>query len=346
MDWTTPSKSADAASCASNGQSKWFATLPQKSPLRKIVVNSAGDQPQDDKPPVFPIPPATPKRSQMMTSTHKFASTTEQPGPGDRSNLLNTVNNMVAQGLKNISTHEYEHDSRILRLQVYKDAFQHLINEFVLYKPFLSAVKNEYDSLISDFGDDLRIVSDLKVELRMKDQEFSAKMKVKDASFRGELVSRSTQILNLEKELRNKDLEIASVKTRFEQIDLKNAKLEKEINDLRKACEVLTNSLTRNEEEKRSYQSNDSGRQRELQAAKMAVQKANEELERIRNMLNDAESVQATLVGPEVVMKHVDTIKALKTSLAAKDAVHKRLIDRYSTLKSAVEVAFEEGIHS
>lgn len=58
-------------------------------------------------------------------------------------------------------------------------------------------------------------------------------------------------------------------------------------------------------------------------------------------MLNDAESVQSTLVGPEVVMKHVETIKSLKASLLQKDAVHKRLIDRYSLLKSSVEQAFE-----
>jgi hypothetical protein len=60
---------------------------------------------------------------------------------------------------------------------------------------------------------------------------------------------------------------------------------------------------------------------------------------RLRNMLNDAESVQATLVPPEVVMKHTEFIKMLKQELLAKDTVHKNLIDRYSTLKAVVEAA-------
>lgn len=177
----------------------------------------------------------------------------------------------------------------------------------------------------------------------MKEQEFSSKMKAKDVSFRSELVARSSQILALEKTLRWKEDEMAALRAQFEQTEQKNKKQERELTEIRKSCEMLTNSLTRSEEEKRLFQSNDSGRQRELQSAKMAVLKANEELERIRNMLNDAESVQATLVGPEVVVKHLDTIKTLKASLSLKDTVHTRLIDRYSTLKSAVEVAFAEG---
>ncbi len=62
----------------------------------------------------------------------------------------------------------------------------------------------------------------------------------------------------------------------------------------------------------------------------------------MRNMLNDAESVQATLVGPEVVSKHLETIKALKVELTTKETIHKSLIDRYSTLKSVVEYSHSE----
>ena len=337
MDWTAPG--AANFNETPKGKTKWFSNMPGKSPMRKVVIQRTGEQ-VPEKPMAYPVPPETPRRSQTLIQTHKPATLAET---GERTNLLSTVNNMVSQGLKNLATQDCNSDYSMQRLQVYRDAFQHLINEFNLYKPFLSAVKNEYDSIIDNFGDDLRSVADIKVELRMKDQDFSSKMKAKDQSFRNELVARSSQILSLEKELRKKDDDIAAMKSHFEQTEQKNAKLERELSELRKSCEVLTNSLTRSEEEKRQFQANDSGRQRELQSAKMAVQKANEELERIRNMLNDAESVQATLVGPEVVMKHVDTIKTLRASLAVKDAVHKRLIDRYSTLKSAVEMAYDDG---
>lgn len=339
MEYRTPVGTTFSDASAGNSQSKWFANIPGKSPLRKVVVQNPEENTQFDKSSLFPVPPETPKRSKATLFTNKYVSSAEGgKSAGERGNLLVAVNKIVADGLKGIAMTDHHEDVKLLRLQVYRKAFQHLIDGFNIYKPFLSAVKNEYDTLIDEFGADLRIVSDLKVELRMKEQDFNAKMKAKEQSFRNELVSRSSQIL------RKKDEEIASMKSHFEQTELKNIKLEKEITELRKSCEVLTNSLTRSDEEKRLYQSNDSGRQRELQVAKMAVQKANDELERIRNMLNDAESVQATLVGPEVVMKYVDTIKTLKASLATKNAVHKRLIDRYSTLKSAVEAAYDEGI--
>jgi chromosome segregation ATPase len=351
MDWASPSKTADfSGSCgggssAAAGQSRWFANIPGKSPIRKVFVQVAGSHSpqgllQDKSGATSPVPPVTPKRSLVLAQSQRLGATTEN---SERTNLLNAVNSMVAQGLNSLDPHEDESDGRLQRLEVYKAAFQHLINEFNIYKPFLSAVKNEYDTLINNFGDDFRCVSDLKVEMKMKEHEFNIKLKRKHQNFKADLAARSSQILSLEKELRKKDDEVAALKAHSDQTQQKNIKLEKDLTDLRKSCEVLTTSLTRSEEGKRLFQSNDSGRQRELQSAKMAVTKLNEELERIRNMLNDSENAQVMLVAPEVVAKHLDSIRALKAALATKDVVHKRLIDRYSTLKSAVEASFIEG---
>ena len=344
---------SDTGKSLNGTQSKWFANMPGKSPVGKILVRDTTSTPGKGKSPArkilvrdtistpgkdkmtpaatLPTPPVTPKRSQGMTYRSGGPETIE------RSNLLSAIDAMVSTGLRSLSKSDSSEDIQMLRLKVYRDAFQHLINEFNLYKPFLTAVKNEYDTLIDTFSNDLRMVSDLKMELRMKEHEFSVKLKANQQSFRSDLIGKSTQILNLTKELQKKDDHIASLKSGFEQTEQRNIVLEKELNELRKSCEVLTNSLTRSDEEKRLLQLNDTEMQRDLQGSKMAIQKANEELERVRNLLSDAESVQATLVGPEVVMKHVDTIRTLKNSLAHKNIVHNRLIDRYSTLKSAVE---------
>jgi hypothetical protein len=363
MDWTTPSKTADFGSTGGGGtgQGKWFANLPDKSPRNYIqvagmtspractpVISSRAGTPKENHAP-YPVPPATPKRSGSAQSQQRSGSAQSQrlgataTTEGERTKLLSTVNAMVAQGLRSLEANEGEGDSKLQRLAVYKGAFQYLINEFNIYKPFLSAVKNEYDTLIDNFGDDLSTISDLKVEMKMKEHQFVIKMKTKDKSFRADLIAKSSHILSLEKELLKKDDEMFAFKAKSEQTAHKNVKLEKDLTDLRKSCEILTSSLTRCEEEKRSFLSNDSGRQRELQAAKMAVTKANEEVERIRNMLNDSETAQATLICPEVVVKYTDQIKTLKTTLTNTDTVHKRLIDRYSTLKSAVEIAFVQG---
>lgn len=271
-----PSKKA----AVSQQQNKWFSNMPGKSPARKVTIK--GEDPESDMVGVMPIPPNHPKRSVIS----KTAIT--EPTHSDRSNLLQTVNSMVEKGLSQASGTEYE--IKMHRLAVYKEAFSYLINEFNLYRPFLSQVKYEYDTVLADLGEDVRCVSDLKVEMLMKEREFATKLKAKEFSYRAELASRSTLIANAEAEVKKKDEEIGALRLRIETIEQKNTRLEREIGDLRKSCEMLTNSLTRADDEKRHFQNSDSSRQRELQVARLAVQKANEELERYEDLLSDCEN--------------------------------------------------------
>jgi hypothetical protein len=54
-------------------------------------------------------------------------------------------------------------------------------------------------------------------------------------------------------------------------------------------------------------------------------------------MMNDLESVHATLVGPEVVSAHLSTIDALKAEVASQERRHRDLLNRYTVLKMALE---------
>jgi hypothetical protein len=55
------------------------------------------------------------------------------------------------------------------RLQVYREAFRHFMDEFRTYKPFLSAVKNEYDSVLDKYARRLHFIPALRARLSTMD---------------------------------------------------------------------------------------------------------------------------------------------------------------------------------
>ncbi len=200
-----------------------------------------------------------------------------------------------------------------------------------------SAVKHEYDGIIESFSDDIRTVSGVKIESMLKEQDWSSKIKARDLAHRNETSAKSAIIATLEKELKKKEEEISSFKSFHDASEFKIAKLLKENSELRQSGNILTSSLQRSDDEKRILQNNEIILKTEVQNNKSMLAKSIEEVERLRNVLNDTESMHASLVPPEVVMRHVDTIKSLRAELASKQNVHKHLIDRYSTLKASVE---------
>ncbi len=224
--------------------------------------------------PVHPVPPAVPKRS------HPAGKVVIDTASSDRGSLLHAVNSIVEAGLKELSMHGNEYDTKLQKLEIYKSAFQHLINEFNLYRPFLSAVKNEYDSVIERLSEDIRSVSALRVETVMKEQDHAVKMKSKEQAFRTEISAKNSQILALERELKKRDEDLAAWKEKFENNEAKHLRINTEVIELRNSCQILTNSLTRAEDEKRLLISTEMGTKVEMQNAKNSLAKANEEVER------------------------------------------------------------------
>jgi hypothetical protein len=60
---------------------------------------------------------------------------------------------------------------------------------------------------------------------------------------------------------------------------------------------------------------------------------------RLRQVISDLEAEYATLVRPEIVEKHMETIDGLQADLRMLDHTHKQLIVRYCRLKGAIEAA-------
>ena len=61
----------------------------------------------------------------------------------------------------------------------------------------------------------------------------------------------------------------------------------------------------------------------------------------MRLLVQDTEAEMETMVPPDVVERHLDTIESLKKEIAKMDKTHKHLILRYSTLKSSIEQSFK-----
>lgn len=66
------------------------------------------------------------------------------------------------------------------RLQVYREAFRHFMDEFQTYKPFLSAVKNEYDSVLDKYARRLHFIPALRA--RLSTMEAGSKQRVRRAA--------------------------------------------------------------------------------------------------------------------------------------------------------------------
>ena len=64
--------------------------------------------------------------------------------------LLKDIEDFLAQNLPPIAIAESLSEDWLSnkRLRVYRDAFQLFIDEFNIYKPFLNAVKYEYDATL------------------------------------------------------------------------------------------------------------------------------------------------------------------------------------------------------
>ena len=129
---------------------RWFSpsTLGNTITLRKIVIKDEnGFDIIPTHPAVIqPAPPGGPKRSQppplAASKTAVTASSIVLDAvPSDRTSLLETVNAIVETGLRELSSLDNEYDLKMQRLEVYKNAFQYLIDEFNIYRPFLRFVR-------------------------------------------------------------------------------------------------------------------------------------------------------------------------------------------------------------
>jgi hypothetical protein len=230
-----------------------------------------------------PQQPSTPKPS--LSSAKKFLSYAKNNqfksyNPA-RPPLLVEINEMVEKGMQKINF--LNESSFIVKLEVYKQPFQRLIDDFNIYGPFLYSVKHAYESAINQIESELRKYSIIDSHMAVIEQESS--FKVLRAQYKSEL-----SIKNLEEtvvELKNK-LEVSSNQNKLLEFEMKSIAnesqlLRKECDELRSTCLILTNSLTRLEEEKKKLQFSETSMQNELSGVKLLELKQSELIDRSKS---------------------------------------------------------------
>ena len=147
---------------------------------------------------VVPKPPDNPKSS---LNAHLIAQVKNfKPYKSTRPALLDELNAMLDAKLNKDAMTE---EARMHNFQVYREAFQRFIEEFNIYKQFLTTIKHEYDAHIEKFAYEIRTVTSLRTELATKEQEYSMILKNIERSEEAKVQDIENDKLTLQKEFKD-----------------------------------------------------------------------------------------------------------------------------------------------
>lgn len=225
------------------------------------------------------------------------------------------------------------------RLEVFQDAFQRFIESFHKYKPFLSAVKYEYEFCIDELREKIKSTYNVQTELVASEQEHTVKIHTLEAKHEAKLLAISKEKSALEEIIVQRDRKIFELKDDAMRIKESTASTFREYEENRSTCITLTKALQRFEEEKRKYLAQDTIRRQQLIDLHLSEAKSNDECEKLRQLVQDMEMHQSTLVSQETVREIQDKIAKAESDLKHLDQSHKQLIERYSIIKSAIDSA-------
>eukprot|EP00949_MAST-11_sp_MAST-11-sp1_P003990 g3990.t1 len=127
--------------------------------------------------------------------------------------LLSQLEDFISAelALQNNVSEERHHTASAARLQVYREAFQRFMEEFRTYKPLLSQIKSEYESLLDAYARQLHLIPPLRARLSTLQAEATQKMRRLKESHKAEMARftakhRATEEKNKELEKLNSQL--------------------------------------------------------------------------------------------------------------------------------------------
>ena len=103
--------------------------------------------------------------------------------------LLSQLEDFISAelALQNNAAEERHHTASAARLQVYREAFQRFMEEFRTYKPLLSQIKSEYESLLDAYARQLHLIPPLRARLSTLQAEATQKMRRLKESHKAEM---------------------------------------------------------------------------------------------------------------------------------------------------------------
>lgn len=134
--------------------------------------------------------------------------------------------------------------------------------------------------------------------------------------------------------------ELADMTVDHEKLKQMYGKLKAENEEAKAACNTLSVAMTRFDEERIELIAKESSRQTEFFGLKSSLQKSYDDNDRMRQSLQDIESLQSQLVSQDVVVSYMESISNLKADYKTLENTHKNMIQRYADIKGAVEDAY------
>lgn len=223
------------------------------------------------------------------------------------------------------------------RLQVFQQCFQHFIDEFKTYRGFLYRIKNEYDSLVDRYADQLHYLAPLEMRLTTLEHEREQQLKQRDI--------RHNQVVQ---ELKHS---LTQTQARLGQYAASNALLVEEKTQVEDACKTasenyeqmlstnktLVAALKREEEGTARREKKENEYQHSYLSCKNALEKAQDEIERLKQQSIILQEAQAQMISIDVANERAATIKQMNKTISDLNHANQQLKDEKRKLVDTIQ---------
>ncbi|CAK4145855.1 unnamed protein product [Aphanomyces euteiches] len=235
---------------------------------------------------------------------------------------------------------------RFARLQVFRECFLRLIDDFKTYKPLLLAIKNEYEALLDLYSMQVSKIPQFEAALRTLEQEtqqavseqkLASKMKIKE----WKKLLKSTQATLAGYAAANATLTDANSRLTADLEDA-NAKMA----DVTATNQALMHSMRRQEERQKEHDSETSDLDATLQATSTKLARAQEEITELRNsikMLEDKASRVDINADRRTIDQLTREVQELLTARAEANAQHHPAADEATFVSTCIAAFHGHG---
>jgi hypothetical protein len=343
----------------------------KRVPSEQHLMNTwAGELSNQIKKPKTPPPPASytnsPPRSEFLAAMqpvmlappnkptkipsprkHK-TSERAQPAtldawPGGRTTtkpaLLKTLEAFIHKELNTLN--QLNAPPNASRIQVFRQAFSLFASSFKTYEPLLHQILNEYDTLLANYSTELHTVPQVKAEIASLRKGATQQMEDLKREFekeKGELHEKLRVQYKLHKILETENSEL---RNKLDDHIMKAAQSAERHEELKNSTVTLTQALVRLEDDNTARALVENTQQSEVLRLKNGLEKANAEVDRLKNATVELEDQVHGLVSADVLYEKDNQIDLLRKEMASMRNNNRDLTARFNTLKSSMNKMIE-----
>ena len=227
-----------------------------------------------------------------------------------------------------------------LHLEYCRLAFQRYIDESNIYKDTLIHIKESYETALNTYEHQHYECLRLQVELNKKDTESHRERSILINEWSVKLSLLENTIVSLQKENLEKSRQVKALEAEHQQLEARVREMNDEKNELKRTCVVLSKAMKGLEERDQEYHQLVESTRNEIQSLHESEASSQEEITRLRTVIQQLEAHQATLLPRSAYEEQRGKVTHLESTLDAVRVNNKQLLFRYITLKGAIAKVF------